>query len=318
MNANAANGKPHGRIPYGYRRIYDAERIGHQVPDPTEAPIVQRIFDQYLSGIGQRRIANALKAEGLTRHGGAEWTDIQVKRVLVNPTYVGRRVHRGQVVGTGDWPALVSVETFERVQERVRANTERKSNVTGRASLLAGLARCGKCNGRMTVQTDRKSASGRRYYICRDNHCVSRDKSKLDAYVTAVVLDRLAQDDVRDALDSEPDPAVTEARAEVERLRSERDTAMSLWKRGDLSVLDYSRMAAVLDQRIADAEASVPRLVPLSFDLPAVDAIDAWWDGLEHEQHREVIAALMTAVVVKPTGRGTRSFEPNAVTLYWR
>ena len=63
---------------------------------------------------------------------------------------------------------------------------------------------------------------GRKFYGCRDQFCVGRDLAKLDAFVTAVILERLRQPDVVEALgESAEDPAVEAARERVAELRLE-------------------------------------------------------------------------------------------------
>src|SRR5690606_14206298 len=59
MRANAAEGRPHGRRLYGYRRTYDATtgRLTGQEPDPVEAAVVAGIFASYMAGSGMRTIA---------------------------------------------------------------------------------------------------------------------------------------------------------------------------------------------------------------------------------------------------------------------
>ena len=50
--ARAAQGLPHGKIPYGYRRIYDSRTraLIRQEPDPETAPIVQELARRTLAG----------------------------------------------------------------------------------------------------------------------------------------------------------------------------------------------------------------------------------------------------------------------------
>jgi site-specific DNA recombinase len=71
IRANAANGTPHGKIPFGYRRIYNPEtkQLVCQEPHPEEAPVVRRIFDDYLGGLGVRTVARNLNKEGITTGG---------------------------------------------------------------------------------------------------------------------------------------------------------------------------------------------------------------------------------------------------------
>jgi DNA invertase Pin-like site-specific DNA recombinase len=117
MRAQAQEGRfLGGRPPYGYR-LADAgphpnpekARIGqrlHQLePDPTTAPIVERIYQAFATGAGYARIATDLTNDGIpspsasdparNRHRASSkgaWAKSAVKAILSNPRYTGYTV----------------------------------------------------------------------------------------------------------------------------------------------------------------------------------------------------------------------------------
>jgi hypothetical protein len=235
--------------------------------------------------------------------------------VLTNPAYVARRVHHGEVVADATWPPLVHVDDFERAQARLEARQDVKQGATPR--LLTGVARCGVCSGRMACGKDRLD---RRIYQCRNGFHVARDMRRLDAWVEEIVVDRLSRPDAADALEGAPDPAAGEARKRAEGLRAELDEAMGLWKAKKLSATRFAEMEQELLPQIAEAEREARRaLVPLDIDVPT-EGLEEWWEReLEREQKREIIGALIAAVVVHPVGKGRRNFDPADVTdVEWR
>ena len=109
-----------GRPPYGYM-LGDAgphpnpgkaaigQRLHVLVPDPTAAPNVQRIFDDFIAGKGLYAIAEGLTSEGVlspsahdpkrNRHrtsSGGAWSKHAVKVILENARYTGRQVWNKQ------------------------------------------------------------------------------------------------------------------------------------------------------------------------------------------------------------------------------
>jgi site-specific DNA recombinase len=107
-----------GRPPYGYRladagphpnpgKAVHGQRLHQLEPDPSTAPIVKRIFEEYVSGRGLYAIAERLTREGLLspsaydpernphRHGKA-WSKMAVRAILANPRYTGRQVWNRQ------------------------------------------------------------------------------------------------------------------------------------------------------------------------------------------------------------------------------
>lgn len=107
-----------GRPPYGYR-LADAgphpnpskaqmgARLHRLEPDPQTAPVVQRIFADYLSGFGYYAIAERLSEQDVPspsgidrkrnphRHGLA-WSKGAVRAILMNPRYTGFQVWNRQ------------------------------------------------------------------------------------------------------------------------------------------------------------------------------------------------------------------------------
>jgi site-specific DNA recombinase len=107
-----------GRPPYGYRladagphpnpgKASHGQRLHRLEPDPATAPVVKRIFEEYVSGRGLYAIAEQLTREGIPspsahdpernrhRHGKA-WSKMAVRAILANPRYTGRQVWNRQ------------------------------------------------------------------------------------------------------------------------------------------------------------------------------------------------------------------------------
>ncbi|MET8329714.1 recombinase family protein [Streptomyces sp. NPDC005181] len=85
----------------------DGKRLHGLEPDPVTAPIVVRIFTEYLSGLGIFAIAEGLTRDGIlspsaydrTRNPHRDtraWSKSAVRAVLTNPRYTGRQVWNRQ------------------------------------------------------------------------------------------------------------------------------------------------------------------------------------------------------------------------------
>ena len=61
MKARGTSGKHMGKPPYGYRS--DPQDKDHWILDEEAAPVVKRIFDLTIAGIGPCRIARILEAD---------------------------------------------------------------------------------------------------------------------------------------------------------------------------------------------------------------------------------------------------------------
>ncbi len=105
-----------GRPPYGYQladagphpnpaKAADGTRQHRLEPDPVAAPVVRRIFADYLNGHGLGAIAERLTADGIAspsahdpgrnrhrQHSGGAWAKSAVRAILHNPRYTGHQV----------------------------------------------------------------------------------------------------------------------------------------------------------------------------------------------------------------------------------
>jgi DNA invertase Pin-like site-specific DNA recombinase len=121
---NAEKGRPHGRLAYGYRRVYD-ERTGvlvRQEPDSHTGQIVRDAARDVLAGASMWSVAMRLQDAGeptpmraWSEHPRG-WATYTIRQILQNPTIAGKRVYRGEVIGDADWEPLIGWEDFEKLQ----------------------------------------------------------------------------------------------------------------------------------------------------------------------------------------------------------
>src|SRR5438552_5914869 len=161
--------------PFGYRLDPERPRDAAAVRvEPGEAVLVAQLFDWYLENQATvYRLARRLTDLGVaTPTGKPRWNAASVRGILRNPAYTGRALtNRTRVVparrrksallpvGPGqshaprpaeDWiavavPAIVSEETFARVQAKLDTNQRTAARNTRHEYLLRALASCGVC-----------------------------------------------------------------------------------------------------------------------------------------------------------------------------
>ena len=165
------------RPPFGYKRIKVKDGAKERpilVVDPSTAPVVKEIFQSSLMGNGLKEICKELNDRGITNRG-KRWHKSTIYYLLNNEAYTGtavwgrtikRKKADNPVRVEGAWPALVSREVFDAVQQVMRdraPNIQSPGNV-GSPFLLSGLLKCGVCGRAYTGQ---KAKGGKyAYYIC--------------------------------------------------------------------------------------------------------------------------------------------------------
>ena len=179
---------------YGY--LKDPQDKSKWIVDETVAPIIRRIFQMTIEGIGPGKIAAVLRAEGVDRPGyhmtkigvgdhqwsdesyRSEWNSSTVAKIIAKPEYAGHTVNLRTMKESykdknitwkpkEDW--LIFENTHEAIVEQAiwdmaqKCRTvKRRTDTMGEANPLTGLLYCADC--------------GRRMYNHRSNACVTKDK----------------------------------------------------------------------------------------------------------------------------------------------
>lgn len=170
MTQRAKQGRPNTYAPIGYRM-----QDGAYVPDPDTAPVVRKIYEDFVSGRGLLQISHDLTALGIRTRFGNPLDNRGIKYILRNPVYIGKvrwtptgRTHRvwdnpETMVVDGGHEALVSKELYEQAQllldERERRHKQH-SREDGQPFTLKGLVHCSCCGATLTRQKGRATGKG--------------------------------------------------------------------------------------------------------------------------------------------------------------
>lgn len=163
-------------VPYGYRKVKVSDGYKERpklVPEPHEAQIVVRMFQQVLEGKGLKEIVKGLNSEGIASPRNKKWIKTTIHQILTNETYTGTLVwgkknirNEPPVVTENAWPAIIDKDTFSRVQATLRGRSPAYLHPRRTASrfLLSGIAKCGHC-GKAFVGHNAKGGKVS-YYVC--------------------------------------------------------------------------------------------------------------------------------------------------------
>ncbi|MFZ3595829.1 recombinase family protein [Streptomyces sp. BH104] len=213
--AEAARGRPHGRPPYGLRGEYDPKtgRLITWVPDKTRVPDAKSVdgmtekcalpvelFTRLRAGHTLRAISLDFKARGILNESGSPFTSPHLRSMALKVAYIGKRVHKGNVV-QGTWDGLLKgpegETTFHAVQRILTAPGRAKSR-NGRAKHeISRIIKCGVCGDDMKViMRPGKGGANAPRYQCNVKSCTRIDKAGVDEVVIGAMLAYLASDKV--------------------------------------------------------------------------------------------------------------------------
>lgn len=159
--------------PYGWRwQLNDKGEKEKIVHHETQLWIVRWMALKYARGTSTIEIARQLTARGIpTPEGeaGSQWQPIMVRRILTNVRLTGKaqiffhhdaksKNHLEPIdLPEGTYPAIISQELFDKLQERLERNKEESSRKSANPEeflLRAGYLRCGICGRKMHTRTD--------------------------------------------------------------------------------------------------------------------------------------------------------------------
>lgn len=172
-----------GRAPEGYlnQRSENGDSYGVVIADPIKFPLRRKMWDLMLTGnYGVPQILEIVnkwdyKTRATRRHPGGPISNTSLHNMFKNPRYMGRIPVPGQPGKTekARFPAMVTEDEFNRVQEILRRTTNRVY-ITKKVFAFRGLVFCGECNCKITAEEkirQYKNGTTRRYVYY---HCTHR------------------------------------------------------------------------------------------------------------------------------------------------
>jgi site-specific DNA recombinase len=294
-----------------------------QVLEPEAAAVKQAAHD-ILAGASLRSVATAWNARGLrtpqgARKGGAQWSNLALRRMLMRPVYAGLRTYNGEVLaGRGDWEPLLDEAVWRGLVALLTDPARRPATAFERRAFLSGVALCGVCGSPLYVMSpgSRNGVPRAKVYACRASNRghVGRLAEPLDELVEATVLTLLRSADIHRRLAERQQAAQRVDVAGLAATRSaleERKRALArLLGNGVLDEVSVTVEAAELTTRIAAITAQITAAIPtgptaaMLADGP--DELQKHWDAASPDIRGKVVDELMT-VTVLPTPSGVKS-----------
>ena len=276
MKAKGTSGKHLGGPPYGYRA--DPQDKNHWILDEDAAPIVKRIFDLTIAGVGPSRIARILEADRVltvkalyAQQKGKplperpyHWIEQSVVNILERMEYTGctcnfktysksyklkKRIPNAledMFILPDTQEAIVPKEQWDRVQE-LRQHKRRMTKAE-RQGLFSGLVVCADCGSKLHFATCKNFDGRQDHYVCAK---YKSGRGTCSAhYIREDVLRNVVLERIR---------AVTEyIRADVEGFQE--DWLMCQREEQEKSIREDKRRLEKAKKRLADIDKLITRI----------------------------------------------------------
>ena len=211
-----------GQFLGGYPPLGYDVKDGQYIINPQESRIVKQIFELYAAGksydyilseigevrgkrgrvIGKNALHYILKNERYI--GVYSWCKVHQK---IMGKYAGRIQNENAVRIEGAIPAIIDMNTWEKVQARMSDNKRNATNKAKREYLLSGLIECTACGGTYVGHTNVSRGHEYKCYCCgtkyRNHTCSAKNINaeeietfvvqNLEMYLLALDFDKMAK-----------------------------------------------------------------------------------------------------------------------------
>ncbi|WP_416902715.1 recombinase family protein [Micromonospora echinospora] len=318
IQRRAERGQHHGR-PLGYLK-----KNKQLVVDPVVGPAITEVYRRYAAGA---RIGEV--TEYLAAIRGVAMTNVNVKTMLRNPSYLGK-VPTADGIYDGDHDALTDEDTWQRVQDRLAVEAGTPPRALAHSWALVGLVECPRGH-KLQKQGDR--------LVC--GHGRGDTKGGDCPGVGRPFIHLVEEETLRQvaayAADLRTDAGARAARAtridgsRADRVRLEKElatTRAAMVKLATRNALDqlpddvYQEALGELRRAEASAAAELARLAPVR-DAPtpeaeaaAVETLLALWPEMTNEERGRALRAVVDRVEVRAAERW-RQPESERVTVHF-
>lgn len=244
---------------------------GTYIPDPETAPVVRKIYADYLNGKGMRTIAAEINECGYRTRRGNRFENRTVKYILTNPVYIGkirwtpsgRADHRTEnnsdtIITDGTHEPIIDQEIWDKVQKKLQAAPKTKYMRQESAKtpfMLQGLVRCSACGATLCQAVNHTSLQCYAYAHgkCKTSHSISIKK------INSAVFDALEKSSMTGIFNLEMIPktaakSIENIPAQIEREQKKIERVKDAYENGVYTLDEFRQSRQQILNRIAELE----------------------------------------------------------------
>jgi DNA invertase Pin-like site-specific DNA recombinase len=301
---------------------------GGELLEP-EASAVTQAAEDVLNGTSLRSIAMdwnrremfTPKATTGKCKGGAKWSNLQLRRMLMRPVYCGQLHYTDdegeRQVTPGSWQPLFDEETHRGLVQLLTDPARRPASAFLRKHMGSGVYVCGKCGEKLYAgkQGSRRGMA----YLCRTGH-LGRAGAPIDLMVEAVVLGVLAETDIAKKLIKQPGLDTVALRVKRAALVAQKDELATLFADGVLDGPAVRRESVKLATKIVEIDAllteAARRSTAATLLKDGPEHLRRHWDAAPPDIKGKVVDELCVVTVQpQPGGWRARGFDPDLIHI---
>jgi site-specific DNA recombinase len=314
-----------GKRPFGYTRVYEGvgnrRRIVRDEINPEEAAVICECVRRVLAGDSLSSVTRWLRDSGVPTALGATWEIQTISQVLKSPRIAGLAEHRGTVVGTASWPAIITVEEHEQL-------TALFAERAGRPAMplkyyLSGYVYCSDCAER-GVHMRGGMIGGKARYRCEPQRggCNGRaiGLQELEVFMDRWLLTRMRDPRFVAGVTAREADTSAATRQVVERIAADENrlALMQAALEGDADAEAIPEVVAsmrTIRRRISEAKELLSGMSVQGRLVLNLEQVALRWQEASIATKRAVVKLAVDRVLILPGVRGRNFFDPARVQV---
>ena len=306
---------------FGYTRIYanpdepnpKKRHILREEINPVEADAIRDAATRVLEhGESVGSIVRDWTARGIKPVAAKQWWPTSIVGTLTSARLAGLLEWQGKKYPATQWPAIIDVDTHERLVRLFADPARRKHVVRAPAHLLSGIATCPKCGRGLHYRRYGQRRADSYACVVGPKGCggTAIKAELLEEYVTGAVLDALESPRVQQALREGEDqhaPRRAELLEQIRDAQERRDEARRDYSDRVIDRADWLDIRQRTEDDIGAARREYDRLTgsaTVMSDIPPSERVRDAWESWSTDRRRAAIRAVLHRVMIKPLPPG--------------
>ncbi|TFJ93155.1 recombinase family protein [Lentibacillus salicampi] len=301
-----------GHVGYGHMHI-----DGHMAINEDEARIVRMMYDWYLTGMSDRKIAKELRKRGIMTRGGAQWSESHVRYTLSNPKNKGdlrygiEKEKSKQFVVEDIYPQIIDVDTFDKAMSIRESRRTFHGRQATSDHYFSGILTCSRCGRSMVGHMAKVNGKRLKNYVCLGRRHFECDMPSIsERIIEHNFLQELRRGIESESINQIEEPAQDNAdeikalKRDLNKIKDRRKKWQYAWANEIMSDTEFQdrmqeeqELENDIQNQLNDLDEAQPHVVDEAVLEMMSDAVENW-GNLESTEKKQLMQIAFDKIIV--------------------